>query len=221
MFTLISASLLIILGFTVKVFLKDELNPTAYVNTYIVLIFIGVVLFIRVMWVIAVRIRFCSRLKKMCKEKGYAYNKCNSPVKAFFKVYGGEDIVISRREKVIRLKFFPGFTSKWFIHIENERKARFYKRFIFVGVNIKGRAQGGNFLGGKGSISSDGLFGYNKRIDLSFSKDNYENIVIISPKCNDMTIVEGNSKQTVGSGIAYGKSKLYYQKDFPNYFDRM
>ena len=226
MFTLIVSLFFIIPGHFVGKAAEKTISFSGLDALYIVLMSFGFFFLLRGVLIgissVISRKMFCRRLKKMCKDKGYDYKEINSPIKAFFTVYGGEDIVISRRERVIRLKFFQGFVSKWFVHIENERVARIFKRLAFVGGNIKMSAYGGvNYSGSKGKVVSDTFLKFKKKIDLSFSKDNFENIVIISPKCYDMTVVEGNSKQTVGSGSCIFNSKIYYQMDFLSYFDRM
>lgn len=194
-------------------------------NTYVLCVFIATVLLVcglyGIVTALAGRMIFCQKLKRLARAKGYEYRKVRTPYLSFVKSCKGEDIVLTRREKVFRLKFFPGFLSRWFVHMESDKKAQYTKKIAFLGGFIRPRAPGKVYYGNREWLLWNKLFQFNRKIDLEFEKNNSENIVIIPTKCNELTFVEGNSRRIVGSGQAYGNKKLYCQKDFLNYFDRM
>lgn len=166
------------------------------------------------------RLSFCRRLKRIAESNGYTYTAVRHPIVPFFCSKTGEDIILTRRERVVRLKLFPGFTSRWFLHLQTDGTVFFFKKMGMVGGNIKGGALGVPVSGGNGRVLSRNVIKFKKKADLSFTKDIGECIVIISPKCIDMTCVSGNTCQVVGSGQPFGKCRLYFQKDFLNYFER-
>ena len=221
MFTLVLSIIFYLIGFYFK---TRSGYYASHINTYYLFTFLAAVFL--VLWIfnitssILCRMNFCHKVKKLAKEKGYEYKEVKNPYLSLFTVYGGEDIVLSKRENVIRLKFFQTGISKHFIHITNEKEARFSKRMAYIGF-VRAKAPGRPYVGGKEWVKWGEFFALNKKINLEFSKDLSENIVIVSPKCIDLSCVEGNSKKTVGSGQELFGKKIYFQKDFLSYFDRM
>ena len=166
------------------------------------------------------RALFCIRLKRMAIKKGYDYEGKRSPFLSFIKCCKGEDIVLTRRNRVIRLKFFPYLMARRHVHIYDGKRASFSKKIAFLGGYIRPRAPGHVYSGPKNWLIWNSLFRYNRSIDLEFTKESSDNIVIIPTKCCEMTFVEGNSQRVVGSGQTFEGMRLYYQKDLLNYFDR-
>lgn len=165
------------------------------------------------------RLTFCIKLKKAATSKGFTYQSKNSILLPFFKSYKGEDIVIKKGFRTIRLKFFPKMITKWFVHIEDEHKALIYKKVVLFGTNLAGRS---TFHTSNGRAITGKLFERPIKIDLEFNGKNDNDIIIISPKCYEMTCIKGNAKQIVDSGYVYNKKhKFYYQKSFLDYLDRM
>lgn len=220
MFTLV----LSILFYLISYYFKTRPGYyTHHINTYNMFFFAATVLLI--VWLYGIvssllsRAVFCTKLKRLAKQKGYEYKGVKSPYLSLFLVYGGEDIVLTRREKDIRLKFFYTGIGSWFIHIINDKKACFTKKMAFMGF-VRQKAPGTPYVGGSEWVKWGKLMSVNKKIDMSFTKEVSENIIIIPQKCLELSAVEGNSRKIVGSGHVFNGKKLYFQKDFLNYFDR-
>ena len=223
MFTAFIAIFLCVLFFIFK-FIHQQIN-TGFIFYALYLLFAVAFVAVLVSSIITAiksvihRLSFCGKVKKLAKKKGFEYQTKNNAFISFFKSYRGEDIVLKKDDKVICLKFFPKPITKWSVHIIDGNKAELTKKMALLGTHVSS-GTGVMYSGSRGVPVTGNLFSLKIKINLSFNSENTENIIIV-PKCYGLTCVEGNSNQIVGSGHIFNKkSKIYFQNDFLNYFDR-
>lgn len=160
------------------------------------------------------RLLFCARLKKHAEEHHYRYTTLHHPLRAFFRVYPGADIVLEDGERSFCIKFFPGFIRKKIVHIQDEKHAVLARQWALF-FNKPG------YMTGEGRMAEEVLH-RNGRIDLTFEEDGGTPIVLLSPTCYKMTCVRDNRREVVDNDYLYGgRIRFYCQKGFLKCFERL
>lgn len=153
---------------------------------------------------------FCHKLKRLSRKMGFDYKALHSPIRSFFHSYSGEDIIIQGKDKKYCIKFFPYFTKRKIAHIQDENTVILGKRVALVG-NFHFRAFG--FGIHENTIEYDPKIIAKKKLDLSFSSDDCEHIILVSPTVSLMTMTENNKRVVLDNAVPFNKtSTIYIQK---------
>ena len=161
------------------------------------------------------RRRFVRKIKRLTAERNQTVSLSHKPSRAFFKVYHGEDLIITTAEKTYHLKFFPHFTRKKNVHIIDLHRAVFSRPWALVAPRR---------VYGMASIAfTESLFEHGKKIDLTFdaNEDGAERVVIISPSCHQLTCVKANGRDVIDNGYRFQNDvTFYFQDSFLGYLER-
>ena len=163
------------------------------------------------------RLSFCAKLKKYAEKNGFSYTEVRHPLRSFFKVYAGEDILLDTGEKSFRIKFFPYFIRKRIVHIMNEKEAILSKQWALFFVNNRFYVPSG-----RGRSLTEEMMERKKKIDLSFPEENGTPLLLLSPTCYKITCVRGNTREPIDNDYLYGgRIRIYYQKAFFTCLERL
>ncbi|MBQ8351411.1 MAG: hypothetical protein IJY20_05155 [Clostridia bacterium] len=166
------------------------------------------------------RMRFVSTLKRLARKKytSVELNILHHPLLSFFKTYPGSDLILKVNEKNYHIKFFPHFIKKSIVHIVDEKTAIFSKQWALVSRHIKFAPN--QVLYGQDipvRPPSEELMDHQKRILLQFEKDACDKVILISPRCYQMTCVKNNGRDIIDNGYVWNKDiTFWYQKAFLN-----
>lgn len=184
----------------------------AFILTYIAVKVITVAL--QCIFACLSRLSFYKKLKRYAEENGYQFTQLHHPLRAFFKVYAGADIILDGYRRHIPIKFFPHFIRGKIVHIVSRDKVSFSKPWGLVVPRPTAR-----FV--HKSALYDELAGYCKKIDLSPSEEGETTVVVISPSCYKMTCVSDNRKDVVDNGYEWGDDLVFwYQKAFFKFLEQ-
>ena len=164
---------------------------------------------------ILARRRFIRRINRLASERHVTVSLSHKPSRAFFKVYRGEDLIITTVEKTYHLKFFPHFTRKKNVHIIDLHRAVFSRPWALVAPE--------RHYGMASVAFTESLFEHKKKINLTFDadEDGVERVVIISPSCHSLTCVKANGRDVIDNGYRFRNSiTFYFQDSFLGYLER-
>ncbi len=163
------------------------------------------------------RLSFCAKLKRYADKNRFSYTQVHHPLRSFFKVYAGEDILLEVGREVIRIKFFPYFIRKHILHIVNEKEAVFSKQWALFF-----HAKQYYLPSGRGRALTEEMMQRSKKIDLAFPEENGIPLLLLSPTCYKITCVRGNTREPIDNDYLYGgRIRVYYQKAFFKCFERL
>lgn len=167
---------------------------------------------------IAARLSFCAKLRRYARRSGFNYERLHSPLAPFRKIYAGEDIRLSRGEKIYRIKFFPYYTKRYAVHLFDRKRAQFSKD---LDVIAKGKYLFTRLLWGPKILHAD-ILEHERPIDLTFPEGKGKPVVLTYTRFK-MTCVNKNNRDVIDSGYEWqdGDVTFWDQNVFFRYLERI
>ncbi len=161
------------------------------------------------------RLRFKSELRRLARRAGGECHFLHSPLRSFFFLYAGADIVITNGEKKYAIKFFPRFIKNYTVHIEDEKTAYFSKSIALLWQS--GRRH--TIWSGVGNaVENEFSFG-KRKINLHMDEEG-ERIILLSPTCRKITATVANRAEAVDNGYEWQGMTFWYQKSFFKFLEQ-
>ncbi|MBQ9735384.1 MAG: hypothetical protein IJV96_01190 [Clostridia bacterium] len=183
---------------------------------YIVVFFVALKLW-RVLGCLFHRLCFVAKLKRAVKRKGGSVTVLHCPLRSFFSVYDGEDVLLKiPKEKPIKIKFFPGWIKSKNVSLQDASSA-IISRNLFLFTPHQARF---GTVKTKYVSSSDAFNGKKKRYSSVFSNRDGENVLMFSPSPISLKGLEGNKQAELDSGALIYKFSVYSTKIFLQKLDR-
>jgi len=157
------------------------------------------------------RLLFLARLKRTVKRRGGTVRIKHFPLRAFFSVYGGEDVTVRLGDgTAVSLKFFPFFLKRKSVVLYDEREMRVQKQStLFSGKTYFG------FMP-RGVVDLSDLHRMKKKkYSCAFSDAAENRIMLFSPAPLSMRAVTGVGNSTVlDNGVSVYHFKTYTEGGF-------